>query len=213
MTEAIAAATTAPTSAPVAADTALTTAPASAPATVPAAEAAPANTDGTVPDGEAKPAAPEPRAPAEYANFTAPDGKDLPPEAADQVKSIAKELDLTQEQAQKLAEFKLTRDQAMRDQLNTESTKWLNELPSDKEFGGEKLGENLAIAKKAIDAFGTPELKTLLETSRLGNHPEMIRAFYRAGLAISQDNKFVAGGSGGKPEGGNPAKSLYPNQS
>jgi hypothetical protein len=213
MTEATAPATTAPTSAPVAADTALTAPPASAPIVAPAADAAPANTDGTVPDGEAKPATPEPRAPAEYSDFTVPEGKNLPPELADQFKTFAKDMDLTQEQAQKLVELGLKRDQTMADRVNAESTKWLNELPSDKEFGGEKLSENLAVAKKAMDAFGTPELKQLLETSRLGNHPEMIRAFYRAGLAISQDSKLVTGGSGDKPAGGNPAKSLYPNQS
>lgn len=128
------------------------------------------------------------------------------------VKDTAKALDLTQEQAQTLVDLNIKRDQAMHERVQTESTRWLNELPSDKEFGGEKLSENLAIAKKAIDTFGTPELKELLEKSRLGNHPEVIRAFYRAGKAISQDNRFVAGGSGAKPAKGDAASSLYPNQ-
>lgn len=133
-------------------------------------------------------------------------------EVAAMVKDTAKALDLTQEQAQQLVELGIKRDQLMHERVQAESTRWLNELPSDKEFGGEKLSENLAIAKKAIDTFGTPELKQILEQSRLGNHPELIRAFYRAGKAISQDNRFVAGGSGNAPAKGDPASALYPNQ-
>lgn len=136
----------------------------------------------------------------------------MPENVAQMVKETAKELDLTQEQAQKLVELNIKRDQLMHERVQTESTRWLNELPSDKEFGGEKLSENLAIAKKAIETFGTPELKQVLEQSRLGNHPELIRAFYRAGKAISQDNRFVAGGSGDAPAKGDRAAALYPNQ-
>lgn len=141
-----------------------------------------------------------------------PDGTAIPADVVAQVKALAKDMDLTQEQAQKLVDLNIKQDQTMANQLAEQGKQWLNELPSDKEFGGEKLSENLAIAKKAIDAFGTPELKEILEKSRLGNHPEVIRAFYRAGKAISQDNRFVAGGSGAKPAKADAASSLYPNQ-
>lgn len=125
---------------------------------------------------------------------------------------MAKELDLTQEQAQKLIDLDAKRAQSQLDAVNAQTKKWLDELPSDKEFGGDKLKENLAIANKAVEAFGTPELKQLLNESRLGNHPELIRAFYRAGKAISQDTRFVAGGSGNKPVKADAASALYPNQ-
>jgi hypothetical protein len=62
----------------------------------------------------------------------------------------------------------------------------------DKEFGGDKLSENLGVAKKALDAFGTAELRSLLNQSGLGDHPEVIRFMYRAGKAISED-RFVGG--------------------
>lgn len=128
------------------------------------------------------------------------------------ITEAAKDLDLTQEQAQKLVELDIKRTQALNQRVADQGTQWLNELPSDKEFGGEKLSENLAVAKKAMEAFGTPELKQLLETSRLGNHPEVIRVFFRAGKAISQDSRFVSGGSGDKPVKGDAASTLYPNQ-
>ena len=70
---------------------------------------------------------------------------------------------------------------------------WAASAKTDKEFGGDKLAENLGIAKQARDQFATPELRKLLETSPLGNNPEVIRLFYRIGKAISSDT-YVPGG-------------------
>jgi len=84
---------------------------------------------------------------------------------------------------------------------------WVTSSTADKEFGGDKLHENLATAKKARDAFGTPELTTLLNKTGLGNHPEVIRVFYRAGLAISED-RLVVGNKGNQPKQGD-ARRLY----
>ena len=72
---------------------------------------------------------------------------------------------------------------------------WAADSKADKEFGGDKLQENLAVAKKARDAFATPALVELLDQSGLGDHPEVIRFFVKAGKAISDDN-FVGGGQG-----------------
>jgi hypothetical protein len=51
------------------------------------------------------------------------------------------------------------------------------------------------VAKKALDAFGTAELRSLLNESGLGNHPEVIRFMFRAGKAISEDS-MVTGTKG-----------------
>ena len=69
---------------------------------------------------------------------------------------------------------------------------WFDASKADKEFGGVALEQNLGIAKKALDEFGTPELNALLTSTGLGNNPEVIRFFYRAGKSISQD-KMVTG--------------------
>jgi hypothetical protein len=77
------------------------------------------------------------------------------------------------------------------------------------------LAENLSVAKKALDAFGSPELRVLLEQSGLGNNPEVIRFMFRAGKAISEDS-FVGRSTGaGKPmpkDFGGFASALYTNQ-
>ena len=75
----------------------------------------------------------------------------------------------------------------------TDRASWSESSRTDKEFGGDKLNENLAVAQKAMNAFGTPELRAVLNKTGLGNHPELIRAFVRAGKAISEDT-FVPGG-------------------
>ena len=82
-------------------------------------------------------------------------------------------------------------------------------MKTDAEIGGDKLPENLAVARKALETFGTPELKALLNESGLGNHPEVIRFFYRSGKAISED-RVIRGGAAGQPT--DPAKRMFPNQ-
>lgn len=149
-------------------------------------------------DGEKKPATQAEGAPAEYEDFKAPEGVTLDPEVTGQFKTLAKELNLSQAQAQKLADMgaSITQKQAGQTSALLEQARieWTNNAKNDKEFGGEALAANMAVARKAMDEFGTPELKSLLNESGLGNHPEIIRAFYRAGKAISEDT-FVGGGT------------------
>lgn len=147
-------------------------------------------------------------APEKY-EFKAPEGQKFDDTVLGAYSEIAKELNLPQEAAQKLLDKVAPVIQARQaEQIEAVRTAWGESAKTDKEFGGDKLTENLAVAKKALDTLGTPELKKLLNESGLGNNPEVIRAFYRAGKAISED-KFVAGK--GTPPDANDARSLYPN--
>jgi len=153
----------------------------------------------------------KPDVPEKY-EFKLPDGVQMDDAGIEAYSEFAKEAGLSQEAAQnlmsKLAPVMQTR---MTEAIQQARSSWGEASKADKEFGGEKLQENLSVAQKAMKTFGTPELRTLLNESGLGNHPEIIRAFYRAGKAISEDN-FVP--SGTKAPGGSKdlAKSLYPNQ-
>ncbi|MDR3005206.1 MAG: protease [Acidovorax sp.] len=131
-------------------------------------------------------------APESY-DFKAGEGMTYDTAVIDAYAEVAKELNLSQDNAQKVLD-KMAPVIAARqsEQLAALHTDWANSSKADKEFGGEKLSENLGTAKKAMDAFATPELRTLLNDSGLGNHPEVIRMFYRAGKVISEDG-FVAG--------------------
>lgn len=161
--------------------------------------------------GEAKEGAPE-----QYEEFTAPEGQQFDPEVINNFKDVAKELNLSQEAAQKMLD-KMGPVVAQRQTQQVEAlrTQWAEQSTADKEFGGEKLTENLGVARKALDTFGSPELKSLLNESGLGNHPEFIRLLYRAGKAIGEDN-FVGGnksaGKGQPTSQADYANSLYPSQ-
>ncbi len=155
----------------------------------------------------------EEQAPEQYADFAFEEGKALDAELADDIKATAKELGLTQSQAQKLADLALKRTESAQSQqaemLAQARDEWAGQAKADKEFGGDAIEANLATARKALDTFGTPELKALLNESGLGNHPEVIRFFYRSGKAISED-RVIRGGAAGQPT--DPAKRMFPNQ-
>ena len=146
----------------------------------------------------------------------APD--ELDPEVLTAFGEVAKELDLPQEAAQKVldkvAPVMQARQAAVVEQVKLD---WANESQADKEFGGESLNDNLEIAKSSLNAFGTDALKSLLQESGLGNHPEVIRFMYRAGKAISEDS-YVGNSEGAVGQSNVPkdfngiANALYSNQ-
>lgn len=69
---------------------------------------------------------------------------------------------------------------------------WREEVINDKVLG---TREQMAIADKGLTAYGTPELRKLLDETGLGDHPEIIRAFHKIGKTVSED-VIERGGSG-----------------
>lgn len=136
----------------------------------------------------------EPKAdlPESY-EFQMPEGVEADPEALSEFEAIAKELKLSQDDAQRVAQVgaKMVLRQQEAHVKQVES--WIDEVHNDKEIGGDKLDENLAVARKAIDTFGSPELKQILNVTGLGNHPAMVKMAVAIGRAISEDG-FAAGG-------------------
>lgn len=146
------------------------------------------------------------QAPEQYEDFAAPEGTELDGETVDTFKDVARELNLTQEQAQSVID-KMTPVMAQRQQaqMAAQAEQWAEDSRNDEEFGGEQFDENIATAKRAMDQFASDELKGLLDDSGLGSHPEVIRMFHKVGSAISEDS-VVTGGSGQGQR-----KSFYPN--
>lgn len=144
----------------------------------------------------------------EVYEFKAIDGKEFDPEVLTTFSDVAKELDMPQEAAQKMLDKLAPKIQERQmQQLEAVRSEWAQSSQNDKEFGGEALKENLAVAKKSLDAFGSPELRSLLEVSGLGNHPEIIRFMFKAGKAISED-RYVGSSSGSSATKGNGIKSF-----
>lgn len=178
---------------------------ATTPAVAPAADstAAPAAAaQATTPPEAPKPV---PKAPEKY-SFKA---EGIDPGIQTKFESLARELDLSQEDAAKLIDQiapEMTKAQEAR--MTAARTGWIEAAKVDKEFGGDKLQENMAVAKKALETFGTPELTKLLNDSGLGNHPEIIRAFFRAGQKITSGS-FVPSGQGSS-QASSAGSKLYP---
>lgn len=116
---------------------------------------------------------------------------------------VARELGLSQEKAQGvLDKMAPAIEKAQQEQLASLSQQWKSQSLADAEFGGDKFMENLSVAKKALDQFGSPELQEILKKAGLGNHPEIIRVFYRVGNAISGDRIITGRGSSGETKTG-----------
>ena len=133
------------------------------------------------------------KTPLEYTDFAVPDGMQIDDALLGQFKPIAQELGLNQDQAQKFVSMyaeKVNADQkAWADQVAS----WADESRSDTEFGGAKFDENLGTAIKAVQAFGSPKMLDLLNTTGLGNHPEMLRFCLRVGAALGEDKTLTPG--------------------
>lgn len=149
-------------------------------------------------------------APEKY-EFTAGEGVELDTEALKDFEPVARDLNLTNEQAQKLVDAYpkilagVQQRQAEAWQAQTEQ--WAADVKADKEIGGEKLTSNLSAAQRALDQFGTPELKEYLEGTGLGNHPELVKAFIKIGKAMSEDGMVT----GAKTTTQSVAQRMYPN--
>jgi hypothetical protein len=150
---------------------------------------------------------PEAAAEIDY-TFETPEGVTLDETSTNEFKSIAKDLKLPKDAAQKFVDLAVKREQARTEAFVKQVKDWGEQVKADKELG---TTENLAAARKTIDTFGTPELKGLLESSGMGNHPEVIRFVQRIGKAISEDT-FVAGRNGGGAAPRDAADVLYGKQ-
>jgi|TARA_R110000765_G_scaffold50337_6_gene102253 hypothetical protein len=156
--------------------------------------------------------------PDEY-DFSPPEGVDIDADKLEGFTEKAKEFGLTQSQFQQLVEFDISRSaaalQEMSSQFQERINSWASDTRADKELGGESLDENLGLAKRAIDTFGSPQLARLIDSPSadnpdglgLGNHPEVIRLFYRVGRAISESD-LVTGDN--KIEGRDTLEKMYP---
>lgn len=159
------------------------------PAAAPAAPAAPAATP-------AAPAAPAPAAETPEAKAT----REATEKAtADKVAADAKTASRN-EYATEIA-----------NNVKATQTAWTEAAKIDKEYGGEKFEENKGIARSAMATYCTPEFIQFIDKAGLGNHPEMLRAFWKIGKDIAQDKLVTGRQAGANKDNAGPAAVLWPN--
>ncbi len=140
---------------------------------------------------EKKPAAPE-----KY-EFTPPEGQELDANALAVFEPIAKELGLSQEQAQKLVDIYPQIQQQQAESWSKQVADWGEQVKADKEIGGDKFNASVGAAQRALDQFGNTELREYLNASGLGNHPALVRFCAKVGKAMAEDT-FVVPNQGGQ---------------
>lgn len=161
----------------------------------------------------ADPADPAPDAPVvpEAYELTAPEGMTIDADLLTEATPIFKELGLSNEAASKvlpLAQSLIakTQDATVQqfiEQGNQQRKAWLDEAKADPEIGGNKWDTTLHTAGRGLDALGYGEgsaLRTLLNETGLGNHPEMIKAMAKIGGMVGEDGDFVRADAGAKVE-------------
>ncbi|EMG9341045.1 peptidase [Proteus mirabilis] len=139
-------------------------------------------------------------APEKY-EFKAPEeGQELDKGALEVFESIARELNLNNEQAQKLVDVYGSKIMpAIQKQINDgwqkQTEQWAKTVKADEELGS---NESIGAAQKALDTYGSDDLKLYLTETGLGNHPEIIRAFAKIGKAMSEDGLVTGNSNGSK---------------
>lgn len=168
----------------------------------PAKPAEPAKAEGDPQDTPADPATIE---------LNLPDGYSLDEELGGKFKEFCASKNLSSEDAQALLDLQLQLREKESQAYQAEQGRWVEQVKTDKEIGGANFEANLAVAKSALDAFGTPELKGLLKSTGFGNHPEVIRAFVKIGQAVGEDKLVTRNLETPKPANTNDPVSMYPN--
>lgn len=138
----------------------------------------------------------KPAAPEKY-EFAAPEGQALDANALAVFEPIAKELGLTQEQAQKLVDIYPQIQQQQAEAWSKQIADWGEQVKADKEIGGDKFNASVGLAQRALDQFGNPELREYLNASGLGNHPALVRFCAKVGKSMAEDS-FVVPNQGGQ---------------
>lgn len=149
-------------------------------------------------------------APEVVYEFKAPDGVELDKASTDEFVALAKELKLPADKAQAVVDIAIKREAARTEAFVKQVGEWEASVKTDKELGGDKLPETLAVCRKAID-LGPPELRELLNSTKMGSHPAVVKWAYAVGKALSED-RFVSGGQGPAKGDKGAAQVLYPNQ-
>ncbi|MCC3733703.1 peptidase [Rouxiella badensis] len=140
--------------------------------------------------------------PEKYEFKSPVEGQELDADMAAALDPVARELGLNNEQAQKLVDIygkdilpKLEARQAENWAKQTEA--WANEVKTDKEIGGDGFVSNVGLAQKALDQFAPAGLRDYLESTGLGNHPDLVRFCVKVGKAMSEDT-IVMSNTGGQ---------------
>ncbi len=139
--------------------------------------------------------------------FALPEDIEIDHEILTAFRPVAADLGLDQDQAQALVDFYAAQVEGLSSRLGSsvmhdhdtyigESRKeWAAAARKDEEIGGVRHQHAVGVAQNALRQVATPDLVSILAETGLGDHPEIIRLFYRIGTRIGED-PVMSGGRG-----------------
>jgi hypothetical protein len=122
---------------------------------------------------------------------------EMDPVLVDAATPVLKEIGLSNDQANALLplvptiQAKVLQDQA--DTFETVSAGWAKAAKADKKLGGKNWAETEHLMAKAMDNFADDEFRSILNDSRLGNHPAFVRFTRAVGARLGEDGDFPRG--------------------
>lgn len=166
--------------------------------------------DGAAPKTETD--AKDPVVPEAY-DLKMPDGVELDAKLMESVTPLFKELKVTNEAAQKIADVfaahKQAEAQASIQAFQDTLADWNKQITSDPEFGGKNYEATKKAAQAVIARYGDEQLRQDLNQYGVGNLPSLIRAFARAGRAMAEDT-MKGGGTPHEPTRSEKLAAMYP---
>lgn len=140
------------------------------------------------------------KAPEKYEPFKVPEGFTLSEPIAAEAGTLFKELNLSQDQAQKLIDFHAakTREAAEAPGKLWADTQeeWVKAVRADSEIGSKLPVVKQTIAK-AIDSLPAPlaaEFRQAMDYTGAGNNPAFIKAFYKFATQLTEGGHVSGGG-------------------
>lgn len=121
--------------------------------------------------------------------------------------NIAKELGLSQPNAQKLIDLHAAVNKAAVENLSAgwqkQNDEWVAEVKADPEIGGAKLDEVRQTISKLLDnpELTDPKFRAALDFTGAGNNPAVIRTLSRWAKALSEGSAVAGGPAARNPDG------------
>jgi hypothetical protein len=129
--------------------------------------------------------------------FETDEDSPLTDEHLSKIAQIAKERNLSNEEAQALVDMQEEAfkgfQSSIEKQVEENTKQWFEDAKNDPEFGKDKFEKSAELAKRVIDRYATDEFKQAVNETGLGNHPELLRLFVRIGNAMSEDSLVLSG--------------------
>jgi len=134
-------------------------------------------------------------------DFKIPEGTTVDQELMDEVSTFAKENNLSMKEAQRIADLGaklMTKQTDLRtQQFEDIKAQWLDTAKKDKEIGADVSKGADSVAARSFNTIATPEMKEMVDQYGIGNHPEMLRMFYRLSSLMKDDAMHMPGSGAG----------------